>query len=184
MDFEVPAASANGNVSDPPSRSSVAPDSGHASSVSGKKGSGPAQGNGSWGNSGSNTKDSAANPTAPSTSATAASTQSSTLQPQPPTKRRKNAAASAANGSHASATAPSQAGAKRGSQAGTMVAASSARESNMMTFENTAAILKNGRLEADDGQTVSVNGKLCFAWAAADGRSVTPATSCGLSNAF
>ncbi|EUC36645.1 hypothetical protein COCCADRAFT_2301 [Bipolaris zeicola 26-R-13] len=157
MDFEVPAASANGNVSDPPSRSSVAPDSGHASSVSGKKGSGPAQGNGSWGNSGSNTKDSAANPTAPSTSATAASTQSSTLQPQPPTKRRKNAAASAANGSHASATAPSQAGAKRGSQAGTMVAASSARESNMMTFENTAAILKNGRLEADDGQTVSVS---------------------------
>lgn len=86
MDFEVPAASANGNVSDPPSRSSVAPDSGHASSVSGKKGSGPAQGNGSWGNSGSNTKDSAANPTAPSTSATAASTQSSTSQPQPDRK--------------------------------------------------------------------------------------------------
>ena len=107
MDFEVPAASANGNVSDPPSRSSVDPDGSHASSVSGKKGSGPAQGNGSWGNSGSNTKDSAANPTAPSTSATAASTQSSTSQPQPPTKRRKNAAASAANGSHASATAPS-----------------------------------------------------------------------------
>jgi hypothetical protein len=184
MDFEAPAASANGNVSDPPSRSSVAPDSGHASSVSGKKGSGPAQGNASWGNSGSNTKDNAANLSAPGTSAAAASTQSSTSQPQPPTKRRKNAAANAANGSNASATAPSQAGAKRGTQASAMVAANSARESNMMTFETTGAILQNGHLEADDGQVVSVNGKLCFGWAAADGRSVTPVMSCGLSNAF
>lgn len=184
MDFEVPAASANGNVSDPPSRSSVAPDSSHASSVSGKKGSSSAQGNASWGNSTSNTKDTAANLTVPGTSATAASAQSSASQPQPPTKRRKNAAANAANGSHQSGPAPSQAGAKRGGQANTLVAANSARESNMMTFENTGAILQDGHLEADDGQTVSVNGKSCFAWAAADGRFDTPATSCGLSNAF
>lgn len=186
MDFEAPAAPANGNVSDPPSRNSVAPDSSHASSVSGKKGSGSAQGNASWGNStSSNTKDTAANLTVPGTSATAASAQSSASQPQPPTKRRKNAAANATNGSHQSGPAPSQAGAKRGGQtSSTLVAANSARESNMMTFENTGAILKDGHLEADDGQTVSVNGKSYFAWAAADGRSDTPATSCGLSNAF
>jgi hypothetical protein len=29
----------------------------------------------------------------------------------------------------------------------------------MMSFENTGAMLKNGHLEADDGQTVSVNGE-------------------------
>ncbi|KAF1837504.1 hypothetical protein BDW02DRAFT_627921 [Decorospora gaudefroyi] len=155
MDFEVPAASTNGNASDPSSRESVAPDSGHSSSAGGKKGSG----HGSWGNSGSNTKENTANPNIPGAPATAAPTQSSTPQPQPQphptTKRRKNAAANATNGSHASAPAPSQAGAKRGNHA--MVAANSARESNMMTFESTGAFLKNGHLEADDGQTLSVN---------------------------
>lgn len=39
-----------------------------------------------------------------------------------------------------------------------MIAANSARESNMMTFENTGAFLKDGHLEADDGQILSVNG--------------------------
>jgi hypothetical protein len=159
MDFEVRAASTNGNVSDPPSRNSVAPENGHAPSVSGKKGSASAQGNASWGNSGSNTKENAPSPNISGTSATAASTQPSTPQPQPATKRRKNAAANGANGSHASATAPSQAGAKRGSHASAMAAANSARESNMMTFENTGAFLIDGHLEADDGQIVSVNGK-------------------------
>jgi hypothetical protein len=159
MDFEMGAAPTNGNVSDPSSRNSIAPESGHSSSVSGKKGSASAQGNASWGNSGSNTKDNATNLNISGTSATAPPTQSSTPQPQPPTKRRKNAAATATNGSHASTAAPSQAVAKRGNHAMPMVAANSARESNMMTFENTGAMLKNGHLEADDGQTVSVNGK-------------------------
>ncbi|RII07140.1 hypothetical protein CUC08_Gglean008108 [Alternaria sp. MG1] len=157
MDFEVGAVAANGNVSDPPSRNSVAPENGHVPSVSGKKGSASAQGNASWGNSGSNTKENAPNPNISGTSTTAATTQSSTPQPQPATKRRKNAAANGANGSHASAAAPSQAGAKRGSHASAMVAANSARESNMMTFENTGAFLVDGHLEADDGQIVSVN---------------------------
>jgi hypothetical protein len=159
MDFEVGAASTNGNVSDPPSRNSVAPENGHASSVSGKKGSASVQGNASWGNSGSNTKENAPNPNISGPPVTATTTQSSTPQPQPATKRRKNAAANGANGSHASAAAPSQTGAKRGSHASAMVAANSARESNMMTFENTGAFLVDGHLEADDGQIVSVNGK-------------------------
>jgi len=166
MDFEVGAAPTNGNVSDPPSRNSLAPDSGLSSSVSGKKGSGSAQGNASWGNSGTNTKDNAANANVPGPSATAASTQaSSTPQPQPTTKRRKNAAATAANGSHASTAAPSQPAPKRASQASAVVAANSARETNMMTFENSGAFLRNGHLEADDGQIISVNGKssICFA---------------------
>ncbi|KAI4676626.1 uncharacterized protein J4E84_009461 [Alternaria hordeiaustralica] len=157
MDFEMGAAATNGNASDPPSRNSVAPENGHSASVGGKKGSASAQGNASWGNSGTNTKETAPNPHISGTSATAASTQSSTPQPQPATKRRKNAAANGANGSHASAAAPSQAGAKRGSHASAMVAANSARETNMMTFENTGAFLKHGHLEADDGQILSVN---------------------------
>jgi len=57
MDFEMGAASANGNLSDPPSRNSVAPDNLHFSGVSGKKGPGPVQGDTSWGNSGSNARD-------------------------------------------------------------------------------------------------------------------------------
>ncbi|PZD30923.1 PHD zinc finger-containing protein [Pyrenophora tritici-repentis] len=81
IDFEVGAAPTNGNVSDPPSRNSVAPDSG----------------------------------------------------------------------------LPSNAAAKRASQANAVVAANSARETNMMTFENTGAFLKDGHLEADDGQIISVN---------------------------
>jgi hypothetical protein len=184
MDFEMGAASTNGNMSNPSSRNSMAPDSGHSSSVSGKKSSASAQGTASWGNSGSNTKDNATNLDISGTSTTAPPTQSSTPQPQPPTKRRKNAAANATNGSHATAAAPSQAGTKRGNHAMPVVAAHSARESNMMTFESTGAFLKDGHLEADDGQTLSVNGKFWFAFPAADGRSVTPATSCGLITDF
>jgi len=33
------------------------------------------------------------------------------------------------------------------------------RETNMMTFENTSALLKDGHLQADDGQTVNIDGK-------------------------
>ncbi|EFQ87203.1 hypothetical protein PTT_17351 [Pyrenophora teres f. teres 0-1] len=157
IDFEGRAAPANVNVSDPPSRNSVAPDSALPSNASGKKGSGSAQGNASWGNSGTNTKDNAANANVPAPSTTAAPAQASTPQTQPTTKRRKNAAASAANGSHASTAAPNQAATKRASQANTVVAANSARETNMMTFENTGAFLKDGHLEADDGQIISVN---------------------------
>ncbi|CAO2657000.1 Nn.00g058030.m01.CDS01 [Neocucurbitaria sp. VM-36] len=153
MDFEMAPAPTHGNISDLPSRNSVAPDSGHSSSVSGKKGAAAAQANASWGNSGANLKDGPANVNIPGPSASAPSTQSGT--PQPTTKRRKNAATAATNGSHASVAPPSQAGAKRGTHA--MAVANSARESNMLTFENTGAFLKNGHLEADDGQTVSVN---------------------------
>jgi hypothetical protein len=157
MDFEMTAASANGNLSDPPSRNSVAAEGGPPSGVGGKKGSGPAQGNASWGNSAPNSKDNPANPNISGAPAVAAPAPAAN-QPspaQPPVKRRKNAATT--NGNHASASAPSQAGAKRGNHV--MGAANSARESNMLTFENTGALLKDGRMEADDGQTVSINGK-------------------------
>lgn len=162
MDFEVGAAPTNGTLSDPPSRNSVAPDGGHSSGVSGKKGSGSAQGNASWGNSGSNTKDNTGNLNIPGASASASASASTATTPsttQPTTKRRKNAAANATNGSHASAAPPSQTNGKRGNHAMVPQAAQGARESNMLTFENTGAFLKNGCLEADDGQTVHVNGK-------------------------
>jgi hypothetical protein len=153
MDFEMAAASNNGNTSDPVSRDSVAAESGQSSGVSAKKGSGPAQGNASWGNSGPNPKDNSPNSNTSGTSAVTVANQPSTAQP--PVKRRKNAAN--ANANQQSAPVPSQTGAKRGNQV--MVAANSARESNMLTFENTGAMLKNGHMEADDGQTVSINGK-------------------------
>jgi hypothetical protein len=153
MEFETTAATANGRVSDPPSRDSAAAESAPPpSNVSGKKGSGSAPSNASWGNSGPNPKDNPATANIPGASSTVA-TQASTAQPT--TKRRKNAATT--NGTHANASAPSQAGAKRGSHV--VAVANGARESNMMTFENTGAMLINGRLEADDGQTVSVDGE-------------------------
>lgn len=165
MDFEMGAAPTNGTMSDPPSRDSVAPDSGHSSGVSAKKGSGPAQSNASWGNSGTNSKDIAANPNIPgaSTAVSSATTPSTTGQTTTTTttttkKGRKSAGANATNGSHATAPPSQTATGKRGNHA--MVPATSARETNMMTFENTGALLKNGHLEADDGQIVNVNGKL------------------------
>jgi hypothetical protein len=154
MDFEMAATSTTGNMSDPPSRDSVVADSGQSSGVNGKKGLAAAQGNGSWGNSGPNTSDEPATPNISGASAITAANQPSTAQPT--TKRRKNAAA-ATNGVHQNAAAPTQTAAKRGNQV--MVAAHSARETNMLTFENTGAMLKNGHMEADDGQTVSINGE-------------------------
>lgn len=160
MDFELTApASMNGNASGPSSRGSVVAESGQSSSVSGKKGAGAGQGSASWGNSGPNAKDSQANLSISGSSATTPAAQSNATQPA--TKRRKNAAKDATNGTQTSAAAPSQS-AKRGAQAQAQAPAAAApytRESNMMTFEFSGALLKNGHLEADDGQIVSVNGK-------------------------
>jgi hypothetical protein len=138
----------------------VAAENGQPGGVGGKKGAVPAPANASWGNSGSNSKDNPANLNIPGASAAPPPPPppppaNPPVTAQPPVKRRKNAATT--NGNHQAAAAPSQAGAKRGSHV--MVAASSARESNMLTFENTGAMLKDGRMEADDGQTVSINGK-------------------------
>jgi hypothetical protein len=143
MDFEMAPAAANGNVSEPPSRASVATEDGQSSGVGGKKGSGPASSN----------KDQPPNPNIPGTSSFAANPGVPSAQPP---KRRKNAASHATSGNHANAVAPSQVGARRAN--GAMVPATSPREFNMMTFERTGALLRNGHLEADDGRTVSING--------------------------
>jgi hypothetical protein len=160
MDFEMTApASTNGNASDPPSRSSVAAESVQSSNVSGKKGTSAGQGSAPWGNPGPNPKDTQANLSISGSSATTPATQTNTAQSA--TKRRKNAAKDMANGTHAGAAAPSQV-TKRGAQAQVQAPAATpyTRESNMMTFEFSGALLKDGRLQADDGQIVSVNGKL------------------------
>lgn len=157
MDFEMTApAATNGNASETPSRSPVAAESGQLLGVGGKKGAGAGQGSAPWGNSGSNLKDTQANLSISGSSAATPTTLTSTAQSA--TKRRKNAAKDAANGTQASAAAPSQT-AKRGAQVQAPVSAPYSRESNMMTFEFSGAALKNGSLQADDGQTVSVNGK-------------------------
>lgn len=160
MDFEMTApASTNGNASDPSSRSSVAAESGPSSGVSGKKGANAGQGSAPWGNSGPSPKDNQANLSISGSSATTPATQPSTAQPA--TKRRKNAAKDVTNGTHATAAAPSQP-TKRGAQAQVQAPAPAppyTRESNMMTFEFSGAMLKDGHLQADDGQIVSVNGE-------------------------
>lgn len=159
MDFEMTApASTNGNASDPPSRSSVATESGQSSGVSGKKGANAGQGSAPWGNSGPNPKDNQANLSISGSSATTPAPQSNTAQPA--TKRRKNALKDATNGTPANAPAPNQTS-KRNAQAQVQAppAAPYTRESNMMTFEFSGAMLKDGHLQADDGQIVSVNGK-------------------------
>ncbi|KAJ8112153.1 hypothetical protein OPT61_g5411 [Boeremia exigua] len=155
MDFEMTApAPTNGNASDPPSRSSVAAENGQSSGVSGKKGAGAGQGSAPWGNPGPNPKDAQASLSISGSSATTPATQTSTAQPT--TKRRKNATKEPANGIQAGATGPSQA-AKRAAQVQTPAGAPYTRESNMMTFEFSGALPKNGVLQADDGQTLSVN---------------------------
>jgi hypothetical protein len=157
MDFEMTApASTNGNTSEPPSRSSMAAENGQSLGVGGKKGAGAGQGSAPWGNSGSNLKDTPATASITGSSAATPATSSSTAQPA--TKRRKNAAKDATNGVQASAAAPSQT-AKRSAPAQAPSSATYSRETNMMTFESSGAMLRNGQLQADDGQIVSVNGK-------------------------
>lgn len=162
MDFEMAApASTNGNASDPSSRSSVAAENGQPPVVGGKKGAGAGPNSAPWGNSGPNAKDNQANLSVPGSSATTPAAQASSTA-QLTTKRRKHAAKDATNGVQAVAAAPSQP-AKRGAQGQVQAPAAAAtpntRESNMMTFEFSGAMLKDGRLPADDGQSVSVNGK-------------------------
>jgi hypothetical protein len=161
MDFEMTApAPTNGNVSDPSSRSSVAAESGQPPVAGGKKGAGAGPSSAPWGNSGPNAKDTQANLSISGSSATTPAAQTTIAQTT--TKRRKTAAKDATNGVQAGATAPSQT-TKRGAQAQVQAPATAAapytRESNMMTFEFSGGMLKDGRLQADDGQTVSVNGK-------------------------
>ncbi|KAH6638306.1 hypothetical protein C7974DRAFT_356588 [Boeremia exigua] len=155
MDFEMTAhASTNGNASDPPSRNSMAAENGQSSGVSGKKGAGAAQSSAPWGNSGPNPKDTPATLSISGSSATTPAPQATTAQPT--SKRRKNATKDATNGIQAGATAPSQV-AKRAAQVQAPAAAPYTRESNMMTFEFSGAFPKDGKLQADDGQTLSVN---------------------------
>jgi hypothetical protein len=154
MDFEMTAAPTNGNAPNPLPRNSVAAERAQSPTGSGKKGASAGQGSAPWGSSGSISTDHPTNTNIPGTSAFTAANQAATAQPA--TKRRKNATKDATNGVHANAAVPSPAAAKRGTQP---TAAPGSRETNMMTFESTGALLKNGRLEADDGQTISINGK-------------------------
>lgn len=158
MDFEIPAAPSNGTGSEPPSRASVVTENGQAAGAGGKKGSGAAQGNASWGASGPNPRDIPPNANVAGTSP---STGNPATTPAPQPKRRKNAASHATNAGHANAAPPSQGGARRTQTAAATNTSTSQspRETNMLTFESTGARLKNGCLVADDGQTIAINGK-------------------------
>ncbi|KAF2278100.1 uncharacterized protein EI97DRAFT_492672 [Westerdykella ornata] len=160
MDFEMAQPPASATTSGPPSRASLATEGGQPSAAGGKKGASAAQGHASWGTHAATPKEQPPNANIPGTSTFTAVPHSHSA---PPPKRRKNAASHATNGSHASATAPSQgaggggAGKRAYPASNAMSVANASRESTMMTFEKTKGLLVNGRLEADDGQTVSVN---------------------------
>ncbi|KAL5433064.1 hypothetical protein PMIN06_011803 [Paraphaeosphaeria minitans] len=155
LDFEMAPdptnGNSNGNGSEPPSRGSAVTESGQAAGAGGKKGAGAGQGNASWGASGPNAKDIPPNANTPGTSTLPASP-ATTPAPQPQPKRRKNAASHATTPSHANGAAPSQPSARRAQNA-----VASPRETNMLTFENSGARLKDGCLVADDDQTVAIN---------------------------
>jgi hypothetical protein len=76
-----------------------------------------------------------------------------------PSQSKKRKAAGSVN------AAPSPNGPTAGSHAMTRKASTAAasaggvRESNMLTFENCQGYLKNGKLKADDGTVLAVNGR-------------------------
>jgi hypothetical protein len=154
MDFEMSAAAANGNTSDAQARAALGTERRQSPNAGGRKGNGVGgQGQAPWGNNvPPNSKETASNLNIPGTSTFSANPNANSAQPP---KRRKNAAAHAANAAHAKDGAPSHAQARRANNA--MVPANSSRESNMMTFEKTGAFLREGKLEADDGKKIAVN---------------------------
>lgn len=155
MDFEMNAAAANGHTSDAQARAAPGTEQRRQSpNAGGRKGnSGGGQGP-PWGNNVPNSKEAASNLNIPGTSTFSANPNANSAQPP---KRRKNAAAHAANAAHAKDGAPSNAQARRANNA--MIAANNSRESNMMTFEKTGAFLRDEQLEADDGKRIGVNGE-------------------------
>jgi hypothetical protein len=156
MEFEMAPASTNGNASDPSSHGLATTEGKQSIGVGGKKGSHAAgSSHAPWGTSAPHSKD---HPPKTEIESAPTSVPSPAPAPAPPAKRRKNAAAHATNGTHANTAAPSQTATRRANNAA--VAPNSTRETNMLTFENTGARLKNHRLQADDGQTVSINGML------------------------
>lgn len=80
----------------------------------------------------------------------------STATHAPPRKRKAAGAATAANGNVTNNTTSLQQTTRR---ATTALSHQGARETNMYTFEKSKAILKNGRLEADDGTVFAVDGR-------------------------
>ena len=84
---------------------------------------------------------------------------SNAAAPPPPSKKRK-----APGGSHVSSNASPAFGysTSNGHPRRATAAASSNtyRQTNMLSFENCQGYLKNGRLKADDGTTLSINGTL------------------------
>lgn len=166
MDFEMTSTSTSGAATSAASRNPVAADGAQPSAVSGKRGANAGQGSAAaWGTTGANTKDGPPNSIIPGTSTFAANPQTNSGHAP---KRRKNAAkdatngAQASNGNHAGAGAPSHSGRRTNAShsQSAMIPANGSRESNMMFFRKTGAFLVNGRLESDDGRTVSVNGEL------------------------
>lgn len=78
----------------------------------------------------------------------------------PPAKRRKLTAAEKKSPSPATATtgaSMAQKGARR--RRASVKSAAGIRESNMLSFEDSQGYLKHGKLKADDGTTLRLNGK-------------------------
>ena len=75
-----------------------------------------------------------------------------------PAPSRKRKAPGATPTSHASSTITQASSAAPSRRTASGAAAAAARAANLMTFENCGGYLKNGKLRADDGTTLNVDG--------------------------
>ncbi len=77
----------------------------------------------------------------------------------PPSKKRKAGASGNTTGGHSTSTVTSVGSQATTRRASTAAAASGVlRATNMMSFETSQGYLKNGKLKADDGTTLGING--------------------------
>lgn len=83
--------------------------------------------------------------------------------PQPPPKKRKAPSGGHASSNDTTAVSAAHVPTQARKHANLPVVAVGSRETNMMSFENSQGYLKHGRLKADDGTVLGVDGRLPLA---------------------
>lgn len=151
MDFEIPAANgSNGTSSERTTRSPAAgTDAGQSPAPNAKKSASTTNGTPA---ATAASKD----PSIPGTLTFSANPNANAGTATQGKKRKAGGAHAAASANTASSAAPTSAASRRKE---TAIASNLIRETNMMTFEKCGSRLKRGKLEADDGTALAVDGK-------------------------
>ncbi|KAF9633546.1 hypothetical protein BFW01_g4440 [Lasiodiplodia theobromae] len=151
MDFEIPAANgSNGTSSERTTRSPAAgTDAGQSPAPNAKKSASTTNGTPA---ATAASKD----PSIPGTLTFSANPNANAGTATQGKKRKAGGAHAAASANTASSAAPTSAASRRKE---TAIASNLIRETNMMTFEKSGSRLKRGKLEADDGTALAVDGK-------------------------